>query len=292
MYLARSSTRSSAHSGCTLATAATTPSTTLRRRDRDAAEHLAGGGVARVELRGRSRRSLGGLAHGRAHRHGDYRCSAPRPGEPAQARGQLRLGLVGLVEALAGDALGQQLLGGEVSGVAVRVVIAAALLPRPRTRAQPCRHGRGAVLAHVALAPPRAPARRRLTWAPETGRWPPGRARSAPRAARRARRPRRRGGHRESAGVGVADVLGGEDHHAPDDEARVLAALEHDRQVVQRGVRVRAARGLDPGGDVVVVAVSLFVVQDRPSLQGVLGPRERHALSPSSAAVAAPAPAR
>ena len=39
--------------------------------------------------------------------------------------------------------------------------------------------------------------------------------------------------------VGVADVLGGEHDHPPRDEARVLAALEHRRQVVHGGIGVR-----------------------------------------------------
>ena len=80
------------------------------------------------------------------------------------------------------------------------------------------------------------------------------------------------GGNRQRLRVGVADVLGGEDDHAPDDEAGVLATLEHHGQVVQRGVGVRATRGLDPGRGVVVVAVAALVVEDRPPLQGVLGP--------------------
>ena len=51
---------------------------------------------------------------------------------------------------------------------------------------------------------------------------------------------RLRGGDGDEQGprVGVADVLRGEDHHAPGDEARVLAALEHRREVVDGRVRV------------------------------------------------------
>ena len=69
----------------------------------------------------------------------------------------------------------------------------------------------------------------------------------------------------------VADVLAGEDDHAAGDVARVLAALEHRRQVVQRRVGVRAARGLDPGRDVVVVLVAALVVADGLALHRVLG---------------------
>ena len=41
--------------------------------------------------------------------------------------------------------------------------------------------------------------------------------------------------------VGVADVLGGEDHHAARDEERVLAGLEHAHHPVDRGVGIAAA---------------------------------------------------
>ena len=89
----------------------------------------------------------------------------------------------------------------------------------------------------------------------------------------------RRGGHDERLRVGVADVLGGEHDHPAHDEARILAALEHHRQVVQRGVGVGAARGLDPGRDRVVVAVGLAVVEQRPALERVLGVGERDRLA-------------
>jgi hypothetical protein len=39
--------------------------------------------------------------------------------------------------------------------------------------------------------------------------------------------------HLERARVGVADVLARQHHHAPRDEARVLAALQHRGQVEQ-----------------------------------------------------------
>jgi len=77
-------------------------------------------------------------------------------------------------------------------------------------------------------------------------------------------------GDQQRLRVGLADVLGGEDDHAAGDEARVLAALEHRRQVVERGVDVGAAGRLDPGRDEVVVAIALAVVVDRLALQRVL----------------------
>src|SRR5205814_907465 len=61
--------------------------------------------------------------------------------------------------------------------------------------------------------------------------------------------------------------------------ARVLAALDHRREVVQGGVRVRPARRLDPGRDVVVVLVARLVVADGLALHRVLGVRQRHGLS-------------
>ena len=67
--------------------------------------------------------------------------------------------------------------------------------------------------------------------------------------------------------VGEADVLGGEDDHAPHDEQRVLAGLDHAGQPVERGVGVGAAQGLDEGADRVVVGVALAVVEVGAVLQ-------------------------
>ena len=70
--------------------------------------------------------------------------------------------------------------------------------------------------------------------------------------------------------IGVADVLGGEHDHPPGDEARVLAALEHHREVVDGRLHVARARRLDPGRDRVVVGVAALVVEKRPLAGGVL----------------------
>jgi hypothetical protein len=70
--------------------------------------------------------------------------------------------------------------------------------------------------------------------------------------------------------VGVADVLGGEHDHPPRDEAGVLAALEHDREVVDRRLHVARARRLDPRRDEVVVRVARLVVVERPLPRRVL----------------------
>jgi hypothetical protein len=57
----------------------------------------------------------------------------------------------------------------------------------------------------------------------------------------------RGGRHAERLRIGVADVLGREDHHAAQHEPRILAGLEHARHPVHRGVRVRAPHALDEG---------------------------------------------
>ena len=88
-------------------------------------------------------------------------------------------------------------------------------------------------------------------------------------------RVRRGDGDRQRLRVRVADVLGGEHDHAAGDEARVLAALDHRGEVVQRRVGVRAARRLDPGRDVVVVLVAGLVVEHGLALQRVLRVAER-----------------
>ena len=87
-------------------------------------------------------------------------------------------------------------------------------------------------------------------------------------------------GDQQRLRVGVADVLRGEDDHAAGDEARVLAALQHHRQVVERGVDVGAAGRLDPGRYEVVVAVALAVVVERLALQGVLDRGDADRLAP------------
>ena len=79
----------------------------------------------------------------------------------------------------------------------------------------------------------------------------------------------------QSLRIGVADVLGGEHDHPPGDEARVLAALEHHREVVDRGLDVARARRLDPGRDRVVVRVAVPVVEERPLPRGVLDELDR-----------------
>ena len=150
----------------------------------------------------------------------------------------------------------------------MRIVVAAVA---PRGRAQPWRRDLRAVLADVLAGRDHR----------ALGRIGLGRYRQVDRRLRQSELSLRhadmldgggRGGrHRQRIRVGVADVLGGEHDHPADDEPRVLATLEHHRQVVKRGVRVRAACRLDPGRDRVVVAIGLPVVQQRASLERVLG---------------------
>ena len=77
-------------------------------------------------------------------------------------------------------------------------------------------------------------------------------------------------GDDERARIGVADVLGGEDHHPAGDEARVLAAFEHRGEVVDGRVGIAAAHRLDERGDDVVVLVAVPVVAQR-ALAGCVG---------------------
>ena len=80
----------------------------------------------------------------------------------------------------------------------------------------------------------------------------------------------RRDRDRQRLRIGVADVLGREDHHAARDEQRILARLEHAHQPVDRRVGIAAAHALDERGDDVVVLLAALVVEQRPLLRGLL----------------------
>src|SRR5437016_5640609 len=56
------------------------------------------------------------------------------------------------------------------------------------------------------------------------------------------------GGDEKRVGIGVADVLAGQDRDAAGDEARVFAGFEHAGDPVDGGVGVGAAHALDQGG--------------------------------------------
>ena len=77
-----------------------------------------------------------------------------------------------------------------------------------------------------------------------------------------------------AAGIGDADVLAGQDHQPPGDEARVLARLDHPGQVVQGGVDVAAAHALDQRARDVVVLVAGPVVAGRRAVHGLLDVRQ------------------
>jgi len=83
-------------------------------------------------------------------------------------------------------------------------------------------------------------------------------------------RLRGRDGHEERPRIGVPDVLRGEHDHPARDEARVLAALDHRREVVHGRVRVGAAHRLDERRREVVVRVRALVVDERPLARRVL----------------------
>ena len=75
--------------------------------------------------------------------------------------------------------------------------------------------------------------------------------------------------------IGEADVFGGGDDEPAGDEPRVLAGLDHAREVVHRGIDVRAADRLDEGADDVVVLVALPVVPQQRAIHRTArrGPR-------------------
>ena len=189
----------------------------------------------------------------------------------------------GAVEAQVAEPVGQVLLLVDVARVIVRVVVAepAAELGRARVggRLQRGRRARGAMLADLgADLADRALDRVRLRGQRQVDR----RLREREPGLGQAHvldRLRGGDGDRQRLRIRVPDVLGGEDDHPPRDEARVLAALEHRGEVVERGVGVRPARRLDPRRDVVVVLVAALVVEDGLALHRVLGLGERDALA-------------
>ena len=74
----------------------------------------------------------------------------------------------------------------------------------------------------------------------------------------------------QHCGVGEAHVLGGVNDDAAGDVAGVLPGGDHARQVVHRGVGVRAAHRLDESADDVVMLVSGAVVTHRRHVSGPL----------------------
>ena len=71
----------------------------------------------------------------------------------------------------------------------------------------------------------------------------------------------------QRVGIGHADVLDGEAHEAAGDVLGVLAAVEHAREPVERGIDVGAAQRLVQRADQVVVRFLRLVVERRALLQ-------------------------
>ena len=223
------------------------------------------------------------------------RAQPARAADPRQPLAERRLGVVGLVEAGV-DVVGQQALGPDVARAGRAGTRSRARARRGRARARRRAAGTAAARSRRGGARSRAPARsprsRRWTSARARGRSPPARGSSCA-SGRPDVLDRLGGGDRddERLRVGVPDVLGREDHHPPRDEPRVLAALEHDREIEQRCVGIGPPRRLDPGRRHVVVTIRGAVVADRrprDRLPGMLvvsrSPRPSAARAPGSTA--------
>ena len=74
-------------------------------------------------------------------------------------------------------------------------------------------------------------------------------------------------GDLQGSGIGQADVFHRHAHQAACEVHRILAAVQHSGQPVQRTIRIRAAYGLVQRGDQVVVLLTGLVVPRKPALQ-------------------------
>lgn len=81
-------------------------------------------------------------------------------------------------------------------------------------------------------------------------------------------------GDLEGGGVSEADVFGGGNDETSGDETGVFSGVEHFGEPVEGGIGIRAADGLDEGGDGVVVLVAIGVVEDGLLLNGFGGDGE------------------
>src|SRR2546422_599175 len=200
--------------------------------------------------------------------------AARPPGAQALADLALAAAVARLVVAPGAQALGQVVLLHDgvlvVVGVEVAGAVAEALHERGRRVAEVERDGERARLAHVLGGGEHgAVAGVRLGAGGEEGR----RLRERDAALGQADEVDGvlgRDRHLERLGLGVAHVLGREDHHPARDEQRVLARLEHAHHPVDRRVRVAAAETLDERGDDVVVLLARLVVAERALLRGLL----------------------
>ncbi|MEY3950000.1 MAG: hypothetical protein RJB43_1355, partial [Verrucomicrobiota bacterium] len=62
-----------------------------------------------------------------------------------------------------------------------------------------------------------------------------------------------RGGDAEGTGIRQANILGGTDDETPRDEARLLPSFEHQKEPIERGIRIAPADGFDEGRSGVVM---------------------------------------
>ena len=62
--------------------------------------------------------------------------------------------------------------------------------------------------------------------------------------------------HQQRLGIGEADILDGDADQAAGDEERILAALQHAGEPVERRIGIGAAHRLVPGGDEIVVLLA------------------------------------
>ena len=87
----------------------------------------------------------------------------------------------------------------------------------------------------------------------------------------RLRRSRR---HLQRLRISQANILTRQNHDATRHETRILAALQHARQIVHRGIRVRAAHRLNEGADHVIMLIARTVVADRGAVHRLRSMRQ------------------
>ena len=84
----------------------------------------------------------------------------------------------------------------------------------------------------------------------------------------RLRRSRR---HLQSLRISQTNILTRQNHDATRHKTRILATLQHARQVVHRGVRIRAAHGFNERAHHVIVLITRTVVADRGAVHRLRG---------------------
>ena len=75
-------------------------------------------------------------------------------------------------------------------------------------------------------------------------------------------------------GVCQADVLTGGNQHSPENEAGIFSRLHHAGEPKQGSIRVRSPDRFNEGTDGVEVGITLFVVENSPLLDRLLGDGE------------------